>query len=62
MDILYLLIPIAVLFVVAAVKLFIWAVKSGQYDDLNTEGHRILFDDDLPSQEPPVRDPGDKGQ
>ncbi len=42
---LYLLIPIALVFVVVAIKLFFWAVKSGQYDDLDTEGKRILFDE-----------------
>lgn len=46
MESLYLLIPIAMLIVVVAVAVFFWAVKSGQYDDLDTEGHRILFDDD----------------
>ncbi|BCD99474.1 cbb3-type cytochrome oxidase assembly protein CcoS [Marinagarivorans cellulosilyticus] len=46
MESLYLLIPIAILIVAVAVAVFFWAVKSGQYDDLDTEGHRILFDDD----------------
>lgn len=46
MESLYLLIPIAMLIVVVAVAVFFWAVKSGQYDDLDTEAHRILFDDD----------------
>ena len=46
MNSLYLLIPIAVVLVLVALRLFFWAVKTGQYDDLNTEGHRILFDDD----------------
>ncbi len=52
MEILYLLIPIAIIFVVIATRLFIWAVKSGQYDDLNTEGRRILFDDEMPAEVP----------
>lgn len=46
MESLYLLIPIAVIFLVLAVRVLYWAVNSGQYDDLDTEGHRILFDDD----------------
>ena len=45
MDSLYLLIPLAVILVGLAVWALFWAVKSGQYDDLNTEGRRILFDD-----------------
>lgn len=43
---LYLLIPLAVVFALVAIKLFFWAVKNGQYDDLDTESKRILFDDD----------------
>ncbi|WKD50494.1 cbb3-type cytochrome oxidase assembly protein CcoS [Microbulbifer spongiae] len=50
MDSLYFLIPIAVLFVALAVKLFFWAVNNGQYDDLDTEGRRILFEDDVQDQ------------
>lgn len=45
MESLYLLVPVAIIFVVIAVRIFFWAINSGQYDDLNTEGHRILFDD-----------------
>ena len=46
MDSIFLLVPIVILFVAGAVKLFFWAVNSGQYDDLETEGRRILFDDE----------------
>jgi len=52
MDSLYFLIPIAILFIGTAVKLFFWAVNSGQYDDLETEGRRILFDEDAPGNTP----------
>lgn len=45
MESLYLLIPIAGVFLIVAVVLFLWSVRSGQFDDLNTEGKRILFDD-----------------
>ena len=53
MDSLYLLIPLAVILVGLAVWALFWAVKSGQYDDLNTEGRRILFDDQ--DRPPPVK-------
>jgi len=43
-DSLFILIPVALLFVIVAVRLFLWSVKSGQFDDLDTEGRRILFD------------------
>ncbi|WP_268904985.1 cbb3-type cytochrome oxidase assembly protein CcoS [Dasania phycosphaerae] len=46
MDIIYLLIPIALLFTALAVKLFFWAVDSKQFDDLDSAGQQILFNDD----------------
>lgn len=45
MEILYILVPIALIFVFIAIKVLFWAINNGQYDDLNTEGHRILFDE-----------------
>lgn len=48
MDILYLLIPLAVVIMIVAAGAFIWAVKNGQYDDLEGPAHRILMDDDDP--------------
>lgn len=50
MNTLYILIPVAVIFVAIAIKLFIWAVRSGQYDDLDTEAKRILFEEDKPQK------------
>ena len=46
MESLFLLIPIAAIFVAIAAGIFIWAVKGDQFEDLNREGERILFDDD----------------
>ena len=46
MSVLYLLIPIGLVILVLSVKLLFWAINNGQYDDLDMEGHRILFDDD----------------
>lgn len=45
MESLYLLVPVALVFLVIAIRVLFWAVNSGQYDDLDTEGHRILFDE-----------------
>ncbi|MBL4831632.1 MAG: cbb3-type cytochrome oxidase assembly protein CcoS [Aliivibrio sp.] len=42
---LYLLIPIAIVLVFLAAAIFIWAVKSEQFEDLDRQGHNILFDD-----------------
>ncbi len=47
MDSLFILIPIALVFVVIAIKGFIWAVNSRQYDDLDAAGKSILFEDDV---------------
>lgn len=46
MTILYLLIPIAMVMAAAAVIAFIWAVRRGQFDDLDTPAVRMLFDDE----------------
>ncbi|ABM02775.1 cytochrome oxidase maturation protein, cbb3-type [Psychromonas ingrahamii 37] len=54
MSIIYILIPIAMIFVTIAIIVFFWAVKSNQYDDLDREGVNILFDEDLPA--PPIKE------
>ncbi|MGL5605254.1 MAG: cbb3-type cytochrome oxidase assembly protein CcoS [Plesiomonas sp.] len=46
MDIIYILVPIAMLFVLVAVLIFLWAVKSEQFEDLNRQGMQILFEED----------------
>ncbi|MGM0569561.1 cbb3-type cytochrome oxidase assembly protein CcoS [Marinobacter sp.] len=46
MNILLILIPITLILVTIGVLVFNWAVKSGQYDDLEGPAHRILYDDD----------------
>lgn len=52
MEILYLLIPIALLLVAAMIGAFLWAARSGQFDDLEGPAHRILMDDDEPREKP----------
>ncbi len=46
MSIIYVLIPIAMLFVLVAVGIFFWAVKSDQFDDLEKQSVSILFEED----------------
>ena len=46
MGAIYLLIPLAILIIAVAIGLFFWAVDNGQFEDLDKEAHRILFDDD----------------
>jgi cbb3-type cytochrome oxidase maturation protein len=45
MTILYVIIPIAIILVSSFVFFFIWAVKTEQFDDLETPAHKILIDD-----------------
>ncbi|MCB1730430.1 MAG: cbb3-type cytochrome oxidase assembly protein CcoS [Halieaceae bacterium] len=58
MESLYLLIPIALLFCAIAIKLLLWAIDSGQYDDLDKEAWKILADDEptRPEAESPDND------
>lgn len=48
MDILFLLIPLSIVLVFVIGAVFLWSVKSGQFDDLEGPGYRVLMDDDLP--------------
>ncbi len=48
MESLFLLIPIALVFCVIAIRLLLWAIDNGQYDDLDKESWRILADEDAP--------------
>lgn len=65
MTVLYILIPIAMVLVAAAIWVFTWAVNTGQYDDLDGPAHSILFDDEDPAhleareQVKEGREPGD---
>ena len=46
METLYLLIPLSVALVFAIGVAFWWSLRSGQFDDLEGPGHRVLMDDD----------------
>lgn len=48
MDILFLLIPISLIIMGIAVWVFLWAIRSGQFEDLEGPAYRILMDDDDP--------------
>ena len=49
MEILYLLVPLSVTLVFVIAAVFWYALKSGQFDDLEGPAHRILMDDDSPA-------------
>ena len=46
MNILYLLIPLGLVLLGLAVAAFFWAVRSGQFDDLETPAMSVVMDDD----------------
>jgi cbb3-type cytochrome oxidase maturation protein len=46
MTVLYLILPLALLFASGAVAAFAWTVRSGQLDDVDTPPRRILFEDE----------------
>ncbi|MBF0294757.1 MAG: cbb3-type cytochrome oxidase assembly protein CcoS [Magnetococcales bacterium] len=46
MNTIYLLLPLALLLSLTALGLLIWAIRRGQFEDLEGPAHRILFEDD----------------
>ena len=50
MSVLIYLIPIAFFLGLVGLFAFIWTLKSGQYEDLEGEAQRVLFDDDEPPE------------
>lgn len=45
MEIIYLLVPLSLIFLVVGIWVFFWAVKNKQFDDMEGPAHRILMDD-----------------
>lgn len=46
MEIIYLLIPLSLVLVAVIIGFVVWAVRSGQFEDLERPAYRILDDDD----------------
>ncbi|WP_295451782.1 cbb3-type cytochrome oxidase assembly protein CcoS [uncultured Thiodictyon sp.] len=59
MEVIYALIPGMIILGLAAVAVLFWAARSGQFDDLDGDGRRILMDEDeeepgrVPDADPP---------
>jgi cbb3-type cytochrome oxidase maturation protein len=53
-DILYLLIPLSVVLVIPVGLAFWWALRCGQFDDLDGPAHHVLMDDDVQDAPPNV--------
>ena len=56
MNALLILIPLSLVLLVAALWAFAWAVKRGQFDDLDTPAIDILQDDPEPRRAPATED------
>jgi cbb3-type cytochrome oxidase maturation protein len=52
MESLIYLIPIALFLGLLGLAAFLWAMRSGQFDDLDGAAERILFDDDEDASRP----------
>ena len=50
MSMLYVLIPLAIVLLAIAVIALLWAIRNGQFDDLESHGWSVVLDDD---QKPP---------
>lgn len=57
MSVVYLLIPLGLGLLALSVWAYFWAVRSGQFDDLDSPGVQILLDDD---RAPPPAAPGSR--
>ena len=54
MTMLYVLIPLAVVLLAVAIWAMLWAIKTGQFDDLDSHGWSVVLDDD--QKPPPIED------
>ena len=60
MTMLYVLIPLAVVLLGLAVWALLWAIKTGQFDDLESHGWSVVLDDD--QKPPPIDDDENAGE
>ena len=60
MEVIYILLPVALLIVIIIIAIFFWAVRSDQFDDLEGPAHRILMDDDDIDRKIKKKPPPDK--
>ena len=49
MEVIFVVLPLAIVLAGVAVAAFLWAVRRGQYDDLDTPPCRVLFEDTTPA-------------
>jgi len=56
MIILLMLVPLSLMLLAFAIGAFVWAVRKGQFDDMDTPALDILRDDSRPDSPPAGRD------
>jgi cbb3-type cytochrome oxidase maturation protein len=47
MEVIYIVLPLAVVMALVALSAFFWAVHKGQFDDLDTPAYRALLEEEL---------------
>jgi cbb3-type cytochrome oxidase maturation protein len=52
MEVIFVILPIALVMAGIALATFFWAVSKGQFDDLDTPRYRALFDDAAAADKP----------
>ena len=60
MSVIYVVLPLALLLAAAAVAAFTWAVRRGQFDDVETPAIRVLYDDEPAPCRRKAVDPGSR--
>ena len=60
MEIIYFLIPIALVLVAGIVVGLFWAVKSGQFDDMEGPAYQILMDEEVYPEKKTDKNKADK--
>ncbi|QDT67933.1 Cytochrome oxidase maturation protein cbb3-type [Planctomycetes bacterium MalM25] len=51
MSVVFVMAPVALLLAAIAVGAFIWATRDGQFDDVETPAHRMLFEEPVRPEE-----------
>jgi len=44
-SILYLLVPLAIVFLIFAIAFLFWAIRNNQYDDMESQALKVVMDD-----------------
>jgi hypothetical protein len=57
MTILLLLLAVSLALGAGGLSVFLWSLRSGQYDDMDGAANRILFDDAIGPEPPAARAP-----